>query len=211
MGSRDGEPDERPVHRVRITRGFWLGKYPVTLGQWKEFGRTAVGVGTSDVWAAGRNYPVDGVLHGRASSYCDHYGMRLPTEAEWEYAARGSESRRYPWGNQWDPKKCRNRYNMGPKQDGFPVGHFSEGASWCGALDMVGSVEQWCGDWFGYDYYSESPRSDPPGPATGEFRVKRGTWGFEVPGCRAAFRGNYPGPIFDVLINTGGVRCAVTP
>ena len=102
------------------------------------------------VWraeAGWENHPVVMVTWCTArAAYCDHYGLRLPTEAEWEYAARGTEGRDYPWGNTWDENKCVNWYNRGPGYDAntgpgtMAVGSIPAGDSWCGASDMAGNV-----------------------------------------------------------------------
>jgi formylglycine-generating enzyme required for sulfatase activity len=124
-----------------------------------------------------------------AAAYCEHNGLELPTEAQWEYAARGPESRAYPWGDDWDPKRLCWDENRGPEGQTFPVGSFPSGGSWCGALDMSGNVWEWCADWYGSDYYGSSPTTDPTGPTNGEYRVLRGgSWGSYADYCRAAGR-----------------------
>lgn len=98
MGSNDGESDERPVHRVQITRGFWLSKHEVTNAQYRRYCQ-ASGQSFPTGSSQGEDHPVVYVSWEGAQGYCDHYGLRLPTEAEWEYAARGSAGRKYPWGD----------------------------------------------------------------------------------------------------------------
>ena len=100
---KDSGLSDFPVHRVRLTRGFWLSKCVVTFGQWKRYCRTAKVAGPPLIYAPGDDYPVPGIGCAGAEAYCRFYGLALPTEAQWEYAARGPESRKYPWGNQWDP------------------------------------------------------------------------------------------------------------
>ncbi len=195
MGSNDEDVayavplNLRPVHRVRITKGFWLGKYEVTNAQYRKFceatGRKFPR-GDRRI-EQGDHHPVVEVRWHDAKAYCDHYGLSLPTEAQWEHAARGPEGRKYPWGDEWDPKKCCNPYNKGPGGRTFPVGSFPEGASWCGALDMAGNVWEWCGDWHGLSQVGFV--DDPTGPATGLLRVLRGgSWRDD---STRYFRGTY--------------------
>jgi len=127
MGSPAGKGGSNEVlaHRVRITKGFWLGKCAVTLGQWKAYCQ-AVGIGMGEARAPGDNHPVVCVNWDDVTAYCRYYGMVLPKEAQWEYAARGPKGHVYPWGNEWDANKCCNPANLGPEGDTFPVGSFSE-------------------------------------------------------------------------------------
>jgi sulfatase modifying factor 1 len=188
-------------------KGFWLGKYEVTNAQYAAFlnahGSNQDGSGqrlicensysswckvayTGATWVAlagWENHPVINVTWFGAKAYCDHYGLRLPTEAEWEYAARGPGSLRYPWGNEWDASKCCNGSNRGPGYAAgtgpgtMPVGSLPAGDSWCGASDLAGNLWEWCSDWYHY-CYSVLPTDDPQGPLSGDYRVVRGqSWG----------------------------------
>ncbi|HEY3398802.1 MAG TPA: formylglycine-generating enzyme family protein [Armatimonadota bacterium] len=189
MGSEDGYDDEKPAHQVRISRGFWLGKYTVTNAQYQRYCRE-VGVGFLEDSSWGDNHPVFNVNWTEAKAYCEHYGLSLPTEAQWEYAARGPAGLEYPWGDEWDARKCCNLAHRGPQGSTWPVGSFPAGASWCGALDMAGNVFQWCRDWYAADdYYAHSPNTDPPGPDTGTARLLRGgSWHCNADYCRSASR-----------------------
>ena len=204
----DGEARERPVHTVDLD-SFYIGKYEITNGQWRKF-RDDPGYEDSRFWPGSRpvpkdqipywndarnhgggtpdsdNYPVLGVNWDGAVAYCNwlsaktgkHY--RLPTEAEWEKAARGPDQRRYPWGNEID--RTEANYVGSQKFDtGTPVGKFEKGASAYGAMDMAGNVMEWCSDWYARDYYSVSPRKNPKGPDSGAYRVLRGGTFFEDP------------------------------
>jgi formylglycine-generating enzyme required for sulfatase activity len=131
-------------------------------------------------WKGGRffvqegfdDYPVVGATWYGAQAFCDHYGYRLPTEAEWEKAARGTDKRKYPWGNTEPGAK---HANFDDNQDSrSKVGSYPKGASPYGCLDMAGNVEEWCADWFDDEYYSVSPDSNPQGPESGKTRVSRG-------------------------------------
>ncbi len=160
---------EKPVHQVYLD-GYWMYKNDVTVAQYRKF-CTATGRQMPDApnWGWQDNHPVVNVSWDDAKAYADWAGVALPTEAEWEKAARGTEGRIYPWGNEWDAVKCQ--FN---KQETAPVGSFPAGASPYGCLDMAGNVWQWCADWYGADYYSNSPSRNPTGPETAYWRVLRG-------------------------------------
>jgi len=207
--------DEEPVHRVTLS-GFWLYRHEITTGQFARFveasGRRAEGD-----WARyarrGPRHPVVGVTWGDAVAYARWAAARLPTEAEWEYAARGPEGRQYPWGRGFDETRetrCCNADNLGPGQPPtFPVGSFPAGASWCGGLDLTGNVYEWCADWYSGSYYASSPARDPPGPASGAMRVVRGgSWNYFHDYCRANTRAARAP---DFHADDVGFRCAISP
>ncbi len=133
------------------------------------------------------NYPVVRVNWNNVVAYCDWSGLRLPTEAQWEKGARGTDARKYPWGNS-EPDTNKANYN---ESVGYtsPVGNYPSGASPYGLMDIAGNALEWCNDWYGEDYYSKSPKSNPKGPSSDIFRVLRGSpWYDNDVGIRCAFR-----------------------
>ena len=116
----DALSDGLPAHRVRITKGFWLGECAVTNAQYRRYCEKT-GAGFPKDSDQGDRHPVDDVNWTVAQAYCKHYGLSLPAEAQWEYAARGLEDRRYPWANEWDSRKCCNEDDQGPSGQTFPV------------------------------------------------------------------------------------------
>jgi formylglycine-generating enzyme required for sulfatase activity len=194
------DDDEKPAHQVKLD-GYWIYKNEVTVGQYKQFcaatGRTMPNL---DSDFSGDDHPVVNVTWFDAVAYCRWAGVRLPTEAQWEKAARGTDGRIYPWGNVWDKDKA----NADGDQT-TPVGSFPKGASPYGCLDMAGNVWEWCQDWYGSDYYASSPASNPTGPASGDKRVLRGgSWISTSYFCRCAGRdGNDPSSTYHGY----GFRC----
>jgi formylglycine-generating enzyme required for sulfatase activity len=183
---------EQPAHSV-VLAGFWIDQSEVTNAQY----RRCVEAGacsppqrsdsdTRDAYygdSAYDDYPVVHVAWSQADAYCRWAGGRLPTEAEWEYAARGPEGRRYPWGEEYDGTRlnsCDANCGYGWAEEQFddghgdtaPVGSYPDGASWCGALDMAGNVWEWMADWFGE--YPAERQSNPTGPSSGTGRALRG-------------------------------------
>jgi formylglycine-generating enzyme len=210
MGSSDGPTHEGPEHRVLLNT-YLIDRYPVTNAQYKQF-VDVTGYKPPPQWSAGTypleqaGHPVVNVSGEDACAYAEWVGKRLPTEAEWEKAARGTEGRVFPWGDAFH----RDRLNSGNE-----VGHTThvdkhpEGASPYGVMDMCGNVSEWTADWYDKEYYGKAPLANPAGPEGGKFKViKGGFFGETMGGVRAACRAFFPpGSGRDNL----GFRCAKTP
>lgn len=192
MGSNDEGGDEKPMHTVYL-RKYYIGKYEVTVGQFKNYcGAIGKNMPEQPKWNSGDNYPVVNVSWNDAMAYCEWAGLRLPTEAEWEKAARGTDGREYPWGNKWDSSKCNSTENGDSYFYTSPVGSFPSGVSPYGLYDMAGNVWEWCNDWYDNDYYKITPRSNPTGPSSGSARVLHGgNWMYDSTYCRSAHRFRY--------------------
>ncbi|MDE2126753.1 MAG: SUMF1/EgtB/PvdO family nonheme iron enzyme [Armatimonadetes bacterium] len=209
---------EKPRHRVYLD-GYWIYQTVVTVAEYRRF-CAATGhrmpdgpyFKVPDPWPA--TSPVEDVSWFDAQAYCKWAGATLPTEAEWEKAARGTSGQMYTWGSKWDtaraPSKVRAMETAGVAVP--PVGSNPQSASPYGCLDMDGSVCQWCSDWYSSDYYRHSPARNPRGPASGTNRVMRGvTWRSMTPDCYRAADRDPPGlePSFRGL--GVGFRCVVYP
>jgi len=218
--------DEHPQHSITLA-AYSIGKYEVTRGEYRAFmnagGYTTQSYWSTAGWtwkgsktqpsaywvdpvnwgtppgsfSQGDSRPVVSVTYYEAEAFCNWAGGHLPTEAQWERAARwtGSHANVYPWGDTWDEQKCNNWYDTAyPGCQTAPVGSYSSHGSPSGCQDMAGNVWEWCKDWYGSTYYSTSPSSDPQGPTSGSYRVARGAcWGGYDFNGRCAFRGyDYP-------------------
>ncbi len=173
--------NEQPQHTVTLAE-FWIDTYEMTNGAYKECvdaGDCRPPASTKSAQHATyygdpayANYPVNQVDWNDAAQYCQWAGKRLPTEAEWEKAARGTDARAFPWGNTWEPAYVNSLLN--DLYDTAAVGSYPAGASPYGALDMAGNVWEWVADWYAENYYTQSPTENPPGPTTGEAKIVRG-------------------------------------
>lgn len=182
MGTNDTDPNyylqlARPVHSVTLS-GFWMGKYEVTVGQYRAY-CTATGRSMPSApswgWVDRDSNPMVKVTWEDVVAYGTWAGLKLPTEAQWEYAASGGDGRKWPWGNTWDSSRCIN-YDVGARSTA-PVGSRTSGVSPFGMQDMAGNVWEWCSDWWAESYPSAA-QTDPVGPSSGQYRVLRGGfWG----------------------------------
>jgi formylglycine-generating enzyme required for sulfatase activity len=178
MGSPDnmGSGDEHPQHTVYLDV-FWIMQTEVTNAQYaKCVAAGACSAPDNTHWqdAAYADHPVTNVDWNQANAYAQWAGGRLPTEAEWEKAARGTDGRTYPWGNEAPAALLANCCVFVNETETTPVGNYPAGASPYGALDMAGNVWEWTADWYDSSYYSQSPAQNPTGPSSGDYRVLRG-------------------------------------
>jgi len=182
MGSDDDRPDERPVHRVWVD-AFEIGIYQVTNAEYAEFAK-ATGHSLPPELFPDPEQPVVSVSWFDAVAFCDWLHVRLPTEAEWECAARGgAEGLRYPWGNDALPNDDR--------EEPHSVGRGTPNAY--GLYDICENVHEWCSDWYAADYYAASPERNPRGPDAGTRRVSRGgSWRHQIKFSRCAVRSSIP-------------------
>ena len=201
--------DEQPAHTVKLD-GFHIDIYEITQ---EEFDRV---MGKTPSEYKGSNRPVDNVTWFEAREYCKQLGKLLPTEAEWERAARWKNNFIFSWGNEADSGKanfcdthCKKRWKADQFDDGFPytapVGSFPSNDY--GLFDMAGNVYEWVNDWHDEDYYQNSPRGNPRGPESGKKKVMRGgSWINYPTGIRPADRtDSKPSARMDFV----GFRCAL--
>lgn len=197
-GSEQGDDDEQPRREVCVS-GFWLGRTEITNRQYARCVDAGACRPPHDrVFyddSAYADHPVVYVDWEQASAYADWQGCSLPNEAQWEYAARGPEGWTYPWGNEFEGARlnfcdvsCAYEWRDPDYEDGYPesapAGQYEHGASWVGALDLLGNVWEWAADWYDAGYYATLAGGvlDPPGPPAGLGRVVRG-------GSWASYRG----------------------
>ncbi|MBI3007085.1 MAG: SUMF1/EgtB/PvdO family nonheme iron enzyme [candidate division NC10 bacterium] len=203
QGSADGPLEEQPARTVRLD-AFWIDREEVSVADWERF-RAATGHPPSkyadDSLLHRPDLPIVGVSWFDARAYCRWAGKRLPTEAEWEKAARGPAGRRYPWGSEFDPGRAASE-GSAPE----PVGGRPGGESPYGARSMAGGVWEWTNDFWGEFYYREAPARNPLGPPSGFLHtIKGGSWREPPEFLRSATRFRLDGII---RWKTVGFRCA---
>ncbi len=180
MGSTTN-PDEQPIHDVYMDE-FYVDKYEVSNHEYRRFcdatGRAYPDdphfSGMGDYFLSFPDYPVVLVSWLDAAAYAKWAHKSVATEAQWEKAGRGTDARTYPWGNAEPDSTLCNMDDGDTFSHTSPVGQFAAGASFYGCADLAGNVWEWCSDWYGSDYYSFSPDSNPTGPTTGSDRVAKG-------------------------------------
>lgn len=224
MGAHDGFPNERPEHIVTLD-AYYIDEYEVTLSLYRKFLEQGKH-GSPPTWDAEAatsvgDRPAIGMRWESASAYCRWAGKRLPTEAEWEKAARGTDKRRYPWGDMQPFVDIAN-YNRGMwvseaitlvavtgGLEGMSVRHGLKegGKSPFGASHMAGNAAEWVADWYERDYYQKSPVRNPTGPMTGDKRVLRGGSWADVPSALRVTARFSAEPGFED--RTIGFRCAM--
>jgi formylglycine-generating enzyme required for sulfatase activity len=225
MGRSGGALDESPAHVVNLD-DFYIDKYEVTNALYNTCVNTGICQPPTSIASSSRpsyfgnaqfnSYPVLYVSWNMVEKFCEWRGARLPTEAEWEKAARGTDGRIYPWGNVFNgnvlnfcdtncPRAWANKqYNDG-YADTAPVGSYPQGQSPYGVLDMSGNVYEWVADWYSENYYAVSPSTNPTGLNFGQDRVMRGGAWSDAAGTSSTSRVHFsPSSSFDFA----GFRCA---
>ena len=214
MGSAGGDADELPVHKVYV-EAFFMDLHQLSVAQYARF-LEDTNQERPPEWSLmnrpqHQNRPVANVDWADATAYCAWAGKRLPTEAEWEKAARGTDGRTYPWGNQPPTALHANSGKEVWNNHAVltPVGTFEEGKSPYGIYDMAGNVWEWVGDWYDPNYYKTGPQQNPAGPPTGGSKVVRGgSWGSGSKSMRASDRETH---LTSFRGFGTGFRCAKTP
>ncbi|MBN2009270.1 formylglycine-generating enzyme family protein [candidate division KSB1 bacterium] len=238
MGSEAFEMDESPRHNVFIDE-YWIDKYPVTNKQFAAFLNATqpaqavalIDLASSDtkimrsdstyfVQPGYEEFPVVQVTWYGANQFVEYHNKKLPTEAEWEKAARGSDGRLYPWGEKLLPERA-NYWDSGDPFDNnpTPVGFYNgriyddyqtvDSPSPFGVYDLVGNVREWCSDWYEWNYYSNSPLKNPTGPKNGTERIARGGgYLFHADKLRATFRSSFSP---ETSNSYTGFRCVIRP
>ncbi len=201
MGSNDGEDDEQPVHEQCFDQPFWIDKYEVTQAQFRRLG----GIQANASRFSGDDRPVEQITWFEARDFCELRDSRLPTEKEWEYAARGPDNLVYPWGDEFVANNVV--YSQNSNNQTADVGSRPGGVAWVGALDMSGNVWEWTSSLYeSYPYAAADGREADTGNSTDVRRVLRGgSWNNPSVNLHAANR-NWFVPYFMLSLN--GFRCS---
>jgi formylglycine-generating enzyme required for sulfatase activity len=212
MGTDDGPEDTRPKHQVYLS-AFWVDKNEVSVEEYSKFLDDRPALKRPPSWTQGLKlkYPITEVSWQDAQAFCNAQGKLLPTEAQWEKAARGEDGRAYPWGNdELDAPKANSSKN--PLNALWPIGSAPAGASPYGVLDMAGNAAEWVRDYYQADYYPSAPSNDPRGPDVslgGTRGVRGGSFNYPPDLLRTFVRlGIYPEY---AVVNTVGFRCVLEP
>lgn len=202
MGADDSNLDQQPIHEQTIETPFWLDKYEITRGQYQQCINADICTETlPSQYSTADDQPINNVTWYQAQTFCEWRGMRLPTEIEWEFAARGVDSWRYPWGDEWNPDNVVYFYNSGEVT--APVGSRPQGASWVGALDMSGNVYEWTDAYFLHYPLNE----DSTGYKTRRM-LRGGAFGSYLKGTLTGAMRFWHNP--DAAFDGSGIRCAFT-
>jgi sulfatase modifying factor 1 len=211
MGSDDQRDYGKPQRRVHLD-GYFIYRHPVTVAQYARFCQaTSHAMPPKPRWGWRADHPIVNISWEDAAAYSAWGDVSLPTEAEWEKAARGTDGRKNPWGNDWDQERCWCSHNeIGDAGSTCPISFRAGGASPCGALHMAGNVWEWCRDWYGVDYDRTTRDQNPAGPHIGDRRVFRGgSWANVGRGASYCIRRNSGHP--DHHGNDLGFRCVSHP
>ena len=171
----DAERDELPRSQVTVD-GFWIGRDPVTWGQYRDYAAATGAPLPEPPYIGGdgpvEDHPVVSVNWYEAAQFCEWAGGRLPSDAEWEKAARGAAGRDFPWGYSFEEGRCNSAAEG--LDHTTPIGRYPSGASSYGCLDMAGNVDEWCADWFERRFNTSTSTDNPRGPRRGTARILRG-------------------------------------